>query len=149
MVHINSFIRRNMSSGSLIYIYKVNYLNIYTLLFKMNHQDLDDVIIYGKQKQIAKKEIRKKKDPEAQRLYKLENEEFSTSKIKTTTPEQRKAMIQGRITKKLTQKDLATQLAINIKNIQGYENGKINVNNQEIVKIERFLGIKLTGKLNA
>lgn len=58
-------------------------------------------------------------------------------------------MIQGRITKKLTQKDLATQLAINIKNIQGYENGKINVNNQEIVKIERFLGIKLTGKLNA
>ena len=82
-------------------------------------------------------------------MYKLENEEFSTSKIKTTTPEQRKAMIQGRITKKLTQKDLATQLAINIKNIQGYENGKINVNNQEIVKIERFLGIKLTGKLNA
>ena len=79
-------------------------------------------------------------------MYKLDNEEFPTSKIKTTSPEQRKAMIQGRITKKMTQKDLANQTGINIKNIQGYENGKIQINNAEIVKIGKFLGVKLTGK---
>ena len=47
-------------------------------------------------------------------------------------------MIQGRVVKKLTQKDLANQIGINIKNIQGYENGKIQINNGEINKIERF-----------
>ena len=112
----------------------------------MEHQDWKPVIIKGNPKKNTKNTvIRKKQDPESQRLYKLENEDF-TSKIKTTTTEQRKAMIQGRISKKLTQKDLANQLGINIKNIQGYENGKTKVNNSEISKIERFLGIKLTGK---
>ena len=46
----------------------------------------------------------------------------------------------------MTQKDLANQTGINIKNIQGYENGKIQINNAEIVKIGKFLGVKLTGK---
>ena len=113
----------------------------------MDHQDWKPVVLRGNPKvNNQKKEIRPKKNPEAQRLYKLDNEEFPTSKIKTTSAEQRKAMIQGRTAKKLTQKDLANQVGINIKNIQGYENGKIQINNGEIVKIERFLGIKLTGK---
>ena len=55
-------------------------------------------------------------------------------------------MIQGRVAKKMNQKELANRLGINIKNIQGYENGKIKINNAEITKIERFLGVKLTGK---
>ena len=114
----------------------------------MDHQDWKPVILRGNPVKInsQKKEIRAKKNPEAQRLYKLDNEEFPTSKIKTTSPEQRKAMIQGRIAKKMTQKDLANQTGINIKNIQGYENGKNQINNGEINKIERFLGVKLTGK---
>ena len=114
----------------------------------MDHQDWKPVVLRGNPKvnNNKTKEIRQKKNPEAQRLYKLDNEDFPTSKIKATSVEQRKAMIQGRTAKKLTQKDLANQLGINIKNIQGYENGKIQINNGEIVKIERFLGIKLTGK---
>lgn len=114
----------------------------------MDHQDWKPVILKGNpgKNNSQKKEIRSKKDPEAQRLYKLDNEEFPTSKIKTTSSEQRKVMIQARTAKKLTQKDLANQVGINIKNIQGYENGKIQINNGEIVKIERFLGVKITGK---
>jgi putative transcription factor len=115
----------------------------------MDHQDWKPVILRGNPKVIKsqKKEIREKRNPEAQRLYKLDNEDFPTNKIKTTTSEQRKAMIQGRTAKKLTQKDLANQVGINIKNIQGYENGKIQINNGEILKIEKFLKIKLTGKI--
>ena len=114
----------------------------------MDHQDWKPVILRGNpaKNSFQKKEIRQKKDPEAQRLYKLDNEEFPTSKIKTTSLEQRKVMIQGRTAKKLTQKELANQTGINIKNIQGYENGKIPINNSEIVKIGKFLGVKLTGK---
>ena len=114
----------------------------------MDHQDWKPVILRGNPKKNPnqKNEIREKKNPEAQRLYKLENEEFTTSQIKNTTPEQRKAMIQGRVAKKMNQKELANRLGINIKNIQGYENGKIKINNAEITKIERFLGVKLTGK---
>lgn len=113
----------------------------------MDHQDWKTVIIKGNpKKNTQRKEIREKKNPEVQRMYKLENEDFTSIKIKTTTPDQRKAMIQGRVAKKLTQKDLANQVGINIKNIQGYENGKIKVNNAEITKIERFLGVKLNGK---
>ena len=35
---------------------------------------------------------------------------FTSIKIKTTTPDQRKAMVQGRVVKKLTQKDPANQI---------------------------------------
>tara|TARA_Y100000991_G_scaffold215609_1_gene206838 strand:+ start:2954 stop:3310 length:357 start_codon:yes stop_codon:yes gene_type:complete len=114
----------------------------------MDHQDWKPVILKGNpvKSNSQKKEIRAKKNPEAQRLYKLDNEEFPTSKIKTTSPEQRKAMTQARTAKKLTQKDLANQTGINIKNIQGYENGKIQINNAEIVKIGKHLSVKLTGK---
>ena len=126
---------------------KFDNIKIYFYIILMDHQDWKTVIIKGNpQKNTQRKEIREKKNPEAQRMYKLENEDFTSIKIKTTTPDQRKAMIQGRVAKKLTQKDLANQIGINIKNIQGYENGKIKVNNAEITKIERFLGIKLTGK---
>ena len=115
----------------------------------MDHQDWKPVVLKGNPKVInsQKKEIREKKNPESQRLYKLDNENSPKNQIKTTTIEQRKAMIQGRIAKKLTQKDLANQLGIKIQNIQGYENGKIQINNKEIIKIEKKLGIKLTGKI--
>ena len=115
----------------------------------MDHQDWKPIVLINnnnKKKNFQQKEIREKKNPEAQRLYKIENEEFTTNNIKTTSLEQRRLMIQVRTLKKLTQKDLAKQVGVNIKNIQGYENGKIQINNNEILKIEKYLGIKLTGK---
>lgn len=48
----------------------------------MNHQDLDDVIIYGKQKQIAKKEIRKKKIQKHKDCINWKTKSFQQLKLK-------------------------------------------------------------------
>lgn len=54
-----------------------------------------------------------------------------------------KAIQQGRMAKKMTQKDLATAINEKPQVIAEYENGKAIPNGQIIVKIERALGCKL------
>merc|ERR1739844_147919 len=54
-----------------------------------------------------------------------------------------KAIMQARMAKKMTQKDLATAINEKPQVIAEYENGKAIPNGQIIVKIERKLGCKL------
>ena len=51
-----------------------------------------------------------------------------------------KKIAQLRCEKKLTQKELAFQLSLNVKIIQDYENSKAVVNSNIINKIEKILG---------
>ncbi|EDO34641.1 predicted protein [Nematostella vectensis] len=57
-----------------------------------------------------------------------------------------KLIQQGRVEKKLTQKELATKVNEKPHVIMEYEQGKAIPNNQVLGKIERAIGIKLRGK---
>ncbi|XP_068695025.1 endothelial differentiation-related factor 1-like isoform X1 [Montipora capricornis] len=57
-----------------------------------------------------------------------------------------KLIQQGRVEKKLTQKDLSAKINEKPQVIMDYESGKAIPNNQILSKIERALGIKLRGK---
>ncbi|PWA42663.1 multiprotein bridging factor 1A [Artemisia annua] len=60
--------------------------------------------------------------------------------------ELKKAIMQGRTDKKLTQAQLAQMINEKPQIIQEYESGKAIPNQQIITKLERALGVKLRGK---
>lgn len=114
----------------------------------MEHQDWKQVTIQGKSSnhtKITKKVIQPKQNTESQRLAKIENEE-DIVKIKTLSKEQRQTMINGRVEMKMNQKQLATRLNLPLSTIQGYETGKIPINQKEIMKIEKCIKYHILGK---
>ena len=72
-----------------------------------------------------------------------ENEEL---KHKTLNPSVAKLIQQGRQSKGLSQKDLATKICEKPQIINDYEAGRGIPNNTILGKIERIIGIKLRGK---
>jgi len=72
----------------------------------------------------------------------LENE---TEELKhsSVAPELKRAIMQARAAKGMTQKSLALQLGCDAKTVQEYESGKAMPNNLLIAKMERALGAKL------
>ncbi|CAL6428462.1 unnamed protein product [Bathycoccus prasinos] len=76
---------------------------------------------------------------------KLENETEELTH-KTVNTEVKKAIMQGRLAKKLTQAQLAQQINERPQIIQEYESGKAIPNQQILGKLERVLGVKLRGK---
>ena len=76
---------------------------------------------------------------DASKLRKIESEEdtFIIPKVSLSIG---KKIAQLRCEKKMTQKDLALQLSLNVKIIQEYENSKAIPNSNIINKIERVLG---------
>lgn len=65
---------------------------------------------------------------------------------KTVSADVKKAILQGRLAKKLTQAQLAQQINEKPQVIQEYEQGKAIPNQQILGKLERVLGVKLRGK---
>lgn len=65
---------------------------------------------------------------------------------KTVSADVKKAILQGRLAKKLTQAQLAQQINEKPNIIQEYESGKAIPNQQILAKLERILGVKLRGK---
>merc|ERR1712188_340753 len=63
----------------------------------------------------------------------------------TVTMELRKLIQQGRMAKKMSQKELATQINEKPQTINEYESGKAIPNPQILSKLQRVLGVKLTG----
>jgi|TARA_X000000368_G_scaffold8251_1_gene6444 putative transcription factor len=76
---------------------------------------------------------------------KLENETEELTH-KTVKTEVKKAIMQGRLAKKLTQAQLAQQINERPQVVQEYESGKAIPNQQILAKLERVLGVKLRGK---
>ncbi|KAL8505704.1 hypothetical protein ACS0TY_016793 [Phlomoides rotata] len=72
-----------------------------------------------------------------------ETEVLAHEKVPT---ELKKAIMQGRTEKKLTQAQLAQIINEKPQVIQEYESGKAIPNQQIITKLERALGVKLRGK---
>lgn len=72
-----------------------------------------------------------------------ETEVLSHERVSTDL---KKAIMQARLDKKLTQAQLAQQINEKPQIIQEYESGKAIPNQQIIAKLERVLGAKLRGK---
>ena len=77
-------------------------------------------------------------------MGKLENE-TEELQHKKVGGEVKKAIMQGRLAKKLTQAQLAQQINEKPQIIQEYESGKAIPNQQVLSKMERILGVKLRG----
>ena len=76
---------------------------------------------------------------DSSKLRKIENEEYSFVLPKVSLSMGKK-IAKLRCEKKLTQKDLAFQLSLNVKIIQDYEASKATINPNIINKIEKILG---------
>lgn len=86
-----------------------------------------------------------KGSPEGQRLTKVDRE-TDIIKPKKLDISVGKAIQQGRQSKNLTQKDLATKINEKPTIVNEYESGRAIPNQQILSKMERALGIKLRGK---
>ena len=108
----------------------------------MNHQDWNTIIAKKKRDPEKIAAGLKKKNPESQKLLKLEkkadNDELKHDKI---TKELRLQIQQGRSSKGLTQKQLSNMVNLPLQKIQEIENGKAIYNHKNINRIKRFLKI--------
>lgn len=108
----------------------------------MEHQDWTPVIL-SKNRKYTEEENQKYEQKKQEKLEKKKNEENEVKAPPKINFELKKAIMQARLAKKMSQKDVATKLNVTLSTIQGYENGKIVPNNQFIVKLERLFGTKL------
>ena len=106
----------------------------------LDHQDWNTIVIKNKRDKVASGI--KRKNPESQKLLKLEkkadNDELKHDKI---TKELRLQIQQGRSSKGLTQKQLSNMVNLPLQKIQEIENGKAIYNHKNINRIKRFLKI--------
>ena len=115
----------------------------------MSHQDWTPISIYNPSKKPIHKKIVEKSDTSIQdNLRKLDNdtETFSLPYIPTPLS---KEITSARVSKKLTQKDISVKLNLPHVVYTDIENGKAIYNGQtkqNIVKIEKVLGIKFVNK---
>jgi len=115
----------------------------------MEHQDWENYIIHckGGDKTLDGKDKipddKKKNTDVLQKDTKLEKKiEEGNMKHQKIDPELSKKIQQGRLSKGLTQKQLANQLSIPVTEINEIENGRFTYNGQKISKVKRFLSIK-------
>ena len=102
----------------------------------MDHQDWNPVIF----KKTEKRTHIDKKSKSIKKLEDDENDDFSHKKV---TLELKLAIQQARNARKITQKQLATQMNLPVSIIINYENGKAIPNNRFIANLEKILGTKL------
>ncbi len=113
----------------------------------MDHQDWNPVILRSsariaeKQKQ---KQIQPKRSGEAQRLAKLDAEEFV--KPKTLSPESRQELVQRRLAEKLTQQQLDQRCSFPPHTVRDLEANKRSPSTKELQTLNRVLkcGLKLS-----
>ena len=110
----------------------------------MEHQDWTPVILTkNPQKNYTQKELEEHQKKQEEKLKKKAEEDNEVKAPPKVSNELKKSLQQARISKKMSQKDLATKLNVPTKTITDYENGKIVPNNQFISKMEKILNVKL------
>ena len=105
----------------------------------MNHQDWLPIVLKNKVVPIKKETILRKKVIDNSSVILDENEEVV--KIKTVPREISNLIVNARVTKKLTRKQLANQLNLKEDIIADIESGKAIYDGNQIAKIKKFLGV--------
>ena len=114
----------------------------------MDHQDFREIIIRGKPKQISNKKIVSRGNNIDLHKIKIENEQ-ENFKITTIPIGLCKEIAQARNLKKLTQKEMAHKLGIQLNIYNTLENGKATYDGktkQLVNKIQNLLGTKFSKK---
>ena len=110
----------------------------------MDHQDWTPTIVRNSARIAAKnKSIQPKRSAEAQRLHKVENEEFVKSK--TLSSESRQELVQRRLAEKLTQQQLDQRCSFPAHTIRDLEANKRCPTQKELQTLNRIFrcGLKL------
>lgn len=118
-----------------------------------SHQDWEPVVLRGRGKHV---EAKKKRDGETETRAKFDGTKSSamrklddatdSAKPQRINPKIKETIIKARAAKKLTQKELAQKVQVQPNIIQQYESGKVKADVNVLRKMERILGVKLTGK---
>ena len=120
--------------------------------FNQIHSDFETIILRNNSKttklqaQRAGRTETKAKSASSQviKMAKLDSDHDST-KVEKVSPTLKKLIQQGRLNKKWSQKDLANKANMTFADIQKYENGTAIPKQDQILKLQRVLGTKLTG----
>jgi ribosome-binding protein aMBF1 (putative translation factor) len=108
----------------------------------MEHQDWNPVVLRGRNlSQAVVKETHVKKNPEAQRLAKLEREEFG--KPRQLSSDSRKALVAGRLALSLTQDQLNQRCSFPPHTIKAFESGHLTPSGGQLNRLNRELKISL------
>lgn len=119
----------------------------------VDFNDYETLIIRGKNAAVQNKMRRegktetKVKNTQSESGHKMKKLDESTDagRIKTVNQKVSKAIIAGRTAKKMNRKQLAAKIQETVKVVEEYETGKAKPNIKIINKLQRVLGIKLTG----
>ena len=105
-----------------------------------HHQDWEPVTIHSSESK--KREARPHNRPGTKNFQRLCEDDIP--QLNTITKEQSIALLEARNSQKLSQKDLAKKLNIDVSTVQQYENGKIkNFNKRLYTTMMRNLGVKV------
>jgi ribosome-binding protein aMBF1 (putative translation factor) len=108
----------------------------------MEHQDWNPVILRGSNPtQKITKQTQEKRNPEAQRLAKLEREEYG--KPKQLSSDSRKALVAGRLALKLTQDQLNQRCSFPPHTIKAFESGNLTPSGGQLNRLNRELKVSL------
>jgi len=120
----------------------------------VDFNDYETTIIRGKNA-FVEKQLRREGKTETKakntnsevghKMYKLD-QSTDVEKIQKINPKVSKAIIDGRSAKKMNRKQLASVIQENVKVVEEYETGKAVPNIKILNKLQRALGVKLTGK---
>lgn len=116
-------------------------------------QDWETVVLRGKGAHVKAK---KKRDGETETRAKFDGSKSSAmrklddatevAKPQRINPKIKEAIMKARTAKGLTQKELAQRAQVQPTIVQQYETGKAKADVAVLRKMERILGVKLTGK---
>lgn len=106
----------------------------------MDGQDWNPVIVRGKNPSPSSsttKQIQQKKNPEAQRLAKVEREDFV--KPKQLSSDSKKQLVAGRLALKLTQDQLNQKCSFPPHTIKAFEAGQLTPSGGQLNRLNREL----------
>ena len=120
----------------------------------VDFNDYETTIIRGKNAAVQQKQRRegktesKAKNSNSEIGHRMRKIDLATDveKIQKVSQKVSKAIIDGRTVKKMNRKQLASAIQENVKIVEEYETGKAIPNIKIINKLQRALGVKLTGK---
>lgn len=113
----------------------------------MNHQDWEVRILKKNASQLKKDKQKKDKSKSvhnetARKLCKLD-EATESQKVEKVSHSLKTQIMKARNEKKMTQKEFAQKLGVNVKVVQSYENGTAIPDNKILNKMRTVLGTKL------
>ena len=125
--------------------------------YGFEHQDLDEIVLRAKKLKLKEQIKKDKRNPLSNNVnvekkknidiksIKLDNE-TENLKVETINKSISQEIRNNRAKLKLKQKDLANKINVPVQTIQQYENGSSQTDIKILIKLEKVLRCKLTGK---